>query len=716
MRNIAHYDIGDLPSKSQLAIMQREAGSLSRLQVGEVLLNEKHATMHTDGTSKAGHHYSGLQISNSSHSYSVGINEIVSGTADNYFKAVQSTLSECERVMEKKEGSVKDLSKKMMVNIKNLMSDKHVVETKFTQLFTEARGDCLPDVIEHWSELQENERVSMMNINKFHCGLHALANMATSCEESLKCVEKEDGIEPFGMKFRGESNIYAFIKAVCNLFFKDGGGCPGDVQIYLKSHGFHHIPVQPFSGSRFNVLFHNGGGVFSCLDTVKRYLAETISTKNRLHTTILSQIADNHILSGCRALGLINKLLTGPLWRALVREDVNILDMSSVYSQSLGSLERWAKDSEEVLYGRATPFQNATIEKDIVYATLTTAHQTDESTKRILQVMFSELIPKWEKWFAEHLPGGLYSNPTSELTEEAAHVPTTNIVSERDFAQLDRARTIAPHANTEYFEGKILYRNNKTSEWIENKSEKDQSELISLVRKDSSSRIGKESESKKQLIRNKIEVQKEKTLLHERQEMRKRLQKEKILIELQKDGGLWLSGDDAKQKLMKIPVRQRKNVLKTQIRARKQLLGQGEINPSLFSFSANKKQLNTEELMTNLLNIIQNTGPESTTSEIHLVAEQINKIKFNPTFLIDKNVSHCYVDDGEETWWEGRVVRQKRRSVMFVVKYVGEKDEYELSLDDIIHDISIGDLILHVYVNYYDDMLLFQHIIDIILK
>ena len=48
MRNIAHYDIGDLPSKSQLAIMQREAGSLSRLQVGEVLLNEKHATMHTE--------------------------------------------------------------------------------------------------------------------------------------------------------------------------------------------------------------------------------------------------------------------------------------------------------------------------------------------------------------------------------------------------------------------------------------------------------------------------------------------------------------------------------------------------------------------------------------------------------------------------------------------------------------------------------------------
>ena len=94
----------------------------------------------------------------------------------------------------------------------------------------------------------------------------------------------------------------------------------------LKSHGFHHIPVQPFSGSRSNVLFHNGSRVFNCHDIVKRYLEETI-TEDRLLTTILSQITGNHILSGCRALGLINKVLTGPLWRAVAREDINILSL-----------------------------------------------------------------------------------------------------------------------------------------------------------------------------------------------------------------------------------------------------------------------------------------------------------------------------------------------------------------------------------------------------
>ena len=90
--------------------------------------------------------------------------------------------------------------------------------------------------------------------------------------------------------------------------------------------------------------------VFNCHDTVKRYLEETI-TEDRLLTTILSQITDNHILSGCRALRLINKVLTGPLWRAVAREDINILDMSPVYLESLKSLARWATDPEEVLYG-----------------------------------------------------------------------------------------------------------------------------------------------------------------------------------------------------------------------------------------------------------------------------------------------------------------------------------------------------------------------------
>ena len=38
----------------------------------------------------------------------------------------------------------------------------------------------------------------------------------------------------------------------------------------------------------------------------------------------------------------------------------------------------------------------------------------------------------------DHLPGGIYDNPSARLVSETKSVPKTNTVSERDFAKLDR--------------------------------------------------------------------------------------------------------------------------------------------------------------------------------------------------------------------------------------------------------------------------------------
>ena len=695
IRNVAHKDIGVLPSKSQVAVMQREAASLSRMQVGEHLINEPNATMHTDGTSKGGHHYSGLQINTASQTLSLGIREITSGTAENYFSAVQSSLSECERIIcQNKDVEVNNISKKMMMNIKNLMSDKHVVETKFTKLFIEARGDCLPDIIDKWDELPEDQRKALLHVNKFHCGLHALANAATSCEETLRQHEKENNIISSGFKFRSESNTYSFIKAMCNLFFKDGGGCPGDIQIYLREHGVEKIPLQPFSGSRFNILFYNGGGVFFCKKNVLSYLKEVTVNKNRLHTAILSDISNDDILSGCRALGLINKFMTGPLWRAMVEPDTNILQMSPIYSSMLDSLNQWSVNPDEVLSGTALPFPNAVVEKDDVLTKLCTEDGTDAKTRQLLKEMFDALIPKWERWFTEHLPGGLYSSPSEDLVTQAANVPTTNVISERDFAQLDRARTIAPHANTQYHEGKIMYRNNNTCNWIDEKSSDEQTKIISIVRKDTAQRMSSEVLQKKAIIAEKVKIQKDKSLTFQRKERRCQIQKQKILVDLQKDGGLWQTEEDVDHKLAQLPQRQRRNVVKTQIRARKQLLGQSDVNAALFNFSKNKRQLTTEELLSNLKMLVS-LSESNPTDDANTLMEKIN---MNPSILVNKKCSHCYTDNGRETWWEGRIIKQKKRSVDFVISYEGEDDEIELSLHDLLYDISIGDLIIQMYV------------------
>ena len=130
--------------------MVREAGKLSKLQVGETILEKENCTIHTDGTSKGGgRHYSGLQVSTDAGSLSAGLTEIVSGTAANYFDAVKSVFEECERLLDLRadDNSITSTLKQMLANCKNLMSDKHVVETRFTGLFRDFHEQYLPSVI-----------------------------------------------------------------------------------------------------------------------------------------------------------------------------------------------------------------------------------------------------------------------------------------------------------------------------------------------------------------------------------------------------------------------------------------------------------------------------------------------------------------------------------------------------------------------------------------
>ena len=88
-----------------------------------------------------------------------------------------------------------------------------------------------------------------------------------------------------------------------------------------------------------------------------------------------------------------------------------------------------------------------------------------------------------QRLLIDNLPGGKYYSVTdTKIINETASVPTTNVSPERDFAILDRLMQQKPNANTIALEAMIMYSQNRTSTWLQGKSEEEKKKLLQTAR------------------------------------------------------------------------------------------------------------------------------------------------------------------------------------------------------------------------------------------
>ena len=171
-------------------------------------------------------------------------------------------------------------------------------------------------------------------------------------------------------------------------------------------------------------------------------------TPNQLLKAVLADLRVPEHLAGCRALGLINKFVTGPLWRVLESKSISILDMNERFQTLLSCLDKWALDASSLLSGEALLYDDFRPSQDAISDCLLTPSDTDNTTQEILQVLFSAFSSLVSRLIDDHLPDGKYSNPSESLKSETKSVPKTNCISERDFAKLDRLLRMKPNATT----------------------------------------------------------------------------------------------------------------------------------------------------------------------------------------------------------------------------------------------------------------------------
>lgn len=163
-----------------------------------------------------------------------------------------------------------------------------------------------------FESLSDEQKQDFYNVYTFHCSLHTIVGLTTEGDKSMKVWEDLHNVQSSSNIKRSESSCQTFIRSVCNLFFKDGGGAPGKVQEHCKMNGITNI--HPFSGSSFNVILYNAAGYF-LRDQLRSFILEVWNSSNRLQSALKIDIENDDLFIGCRIYGLIEKFVTGPFWR-----------------------------------------------------------------------------------------------------------------------------------------------------------------------------------------------------------------------------------------------------------------------------------------------------------------------------------------------------------------------------------------------------------------
>lgn len=693
LKNIAHKSVQRLPSYGLTCQMILESLTVAQAHLGDDLVEgSDFITIQTDGTTKYGEHFATYDFQLDSGTYSLGLRHIFSGSACNTLETLKEILSDIDSVQMAR--GKEAVSSKIVKKIKNTMSDRHSAEKLFNEMLHDYRKEILPDVIENWQDLSDDERDQMTRMNNFFCGLHFLVGLAECTEETIKiweasALENAESSQSTA-SVGGSSGTQRLIRTACKAFHKRGSQQCGSSTLfrsYLRQHGVFKIPLAQFVGNRFNIVFYDGAGIYFLKDHIVKFIKSIHGKQaNRLLGSVLKDIENDVFLSGSRALGLVDKVVTGPLWRKLQESGCSVIDMSFTYSKMKEKFDCWSNDSSALIDGSARCLEDVAVHEDEVWTALIQSNtSTDTLTLELLQLLFCTFSVTIQRLLVDHLPGGIYHDVTDEtLIAEVASVPKTNVSPERDFAILDRLLREKPNAHTVALEAIIMFSHNKTAVWLEKLENSEREKLFKAARTLSSS------------FKIKFKARRQEIQDRRRQDLVKRAEanarkalkiviERKLTKEIEVFGGLWASRLEVENGLRSCnKQKEKRDALKLQINFRHKVLGQTHLNKHLFQFSHNRKQYSITQLTENLLTLIGELEPPTDTcSDLILLTER------NPEFLVGRSIRHCFQCDDELVWYNGRILSMDPKTKEYQVEYEGEVDVCSFMLFD---DILNGDL------------------------
>ena len=225
------------------------------------------------------------------------------------------------------------------------------------------------------------------------------------------------------------------------------------------------------------MLYVIAGAAYYHRDDIKDFLEHDCIQKGKLLPAI-KDIGEKIFPASFRALGIIGKLITSPLMRLIEDQEKHIFSLNKTWDHIVTKLECFSTNATPLTEGIEIVLEGEVTKDEIYEELMKENEELDELTEECLRVLCCSCAILLKCQLKDQLPGGKYYKPSDEIMEETAGTPKENIISERDFAQLDRLLDKSPTPSTIAASGIVCFINNKIPEYLESLFEEEKHAII----------------------------------------------------------------------------------------------------------------------------------------------------------------------------------------------------------------------------------------------
>ena len=692
------------------------------------MLQCENNTLHIDGTKKRFREFNTVNITTGNgESMSLGFDEMSGGTTEDYLTSTIGIMREIADLLLPEDATKFQKDEKLaelLTSVRNTMTDRHIVNKKFDESLEEIRENYIGLTKQDMEDLTQEEIKDLVHMNNLFCSVHVVGNCGSVAKTSLKLFEEICELQ--NANKTGTAQTYQFLYALSKaLTFGHNYQKAGvaDYWAVFMDEMKLRSQIMSLKGERFNVLFLLGVAAYYHREHIVQFIAEKI-TQNQL-TAALKDIDNPIVQSACRALGIMGQLVTDPLFR-VISDAKSVLELNELWDDVRNDVAQYAENPKPLMEGRGPESLKHVVKKESPVHNCLFDDRGDVIDSltalclRMLAVAIEKLILKQ---LEDQLPGGKFHKPSPQILKETSKVPATNLITERDFAQLGGQLKEKPTLSTVSLNGTVTFRNNHTLKWLQSLTKERLSDIMGIARRRAPEIIRAYKEKKARVKKALSEKMKKRHDLKEKKIQKKTDTAEKLINKVAKVGGLMESVSDLNTALSKATDEEQYEILADQIRLRKALsVTKGDYKK--YHLSTHGHRLSNSILKSNLIDIMGQsveTVEEDTCAIINISeiekkiddnvkakrkelhehkepAAQKKKKKLTP--LIGQKVHHRYkMEDGTARWYEGDVLNalddENHPDCRYRIQYEGENEPIELPLreDHKDHTLIIQDII-----------------------